>query len=85
MNTTILHMKEPNIHVFVTSFKNIPAMRVQILLSCHLKYGEGGTECENQDIGNGKVDQEDVDQGAEIIVGGHGETDEDIAQHSTQN
>lgn len=51
----------------------------------NLKYGEGGTECEDQDIGDGQVDQEDVDQGPEIIVGGHGETDEDIAQHSAQH
>ena len=85
MNTTILHINVPNIHVFVTSWKNVVIGNPLASNDWYLEYWEGGTECKYENISDGEVDEEDVDEGSEFIVGGHGETNKNVTEHSTQH
>ena len=48
-----------------------------------LQNREWCTKQEDKYVSNGKVDQEDVDQGSQIFVGGHRQTDQDVASQPT--
>ena len=94
MKTTNLQSIVPNGHVFVTSYrKYFPLLLLseiflywtQIVAITHLEDGEGRAGHEDDDVGDGEVDQQHVDQALEVTGGRHGQADQDVANEASED
>ena len=94
MKTTNLQSIVPNGHVFVTSYrKYFPLLLsgeiflywTQIVAITHLEDGEGSAGHEDDDVGDGEVDQQHVDQALEVTGGRHGQAYQHIAHEAPEN